>query len=144
MKTKILIGLTTMLLAQTASSEDFNDCSLTCEDQAYAACNQDDAFTDMLCYGAAFWGCMPSCASTKNKGTGIIPSHLHQNLLKYTKCSEADAVPYCGAINTRSEGWYLEGALIVKESGVPAWDHCQKKTIVCERIGSQLEGWYIY
>ncbi len=135
MKTKILITLTTLVMSHTVFSADFGDCSLTCEDQANEACNRGDALIDLVCYSAAFWGCMAGCTSVKEAGGEMIPAH--RNLLKYTKCSEAASAPYCGAIGTRSEGWYLENRLI-------AWANCRDKQLACEQIGTPFEGWYIY
>jgi len=43
--------------------------------------------------------------------------------------------PICGAIGTKSEGWYLKGELI-------KYDTCSKCSSICDSIGTKSEGWY--
>ncbi|HAZ12712.1 MAG: hypothetical protein A2X86_11055 [Bdellovibrionales bacterium GWA2_49_15] len=144
MKTKILLALTTLAMSHTVTAGDIGSCSIDCENSANEACKyENNDIVDILCYSAAFWGCMAGCTQeSKSLGSDIIPPH--RNLLKYTKCSDAEVIPACSAIGTRSEGWYLNGRLMTRETGVPAWDMCQEKNIYCQYVGTPLEGWYIY
>jgi hypothetical protein len=49
----------------------------------------------------------------------------------------AKCVPTCGAIGSRSEGWYdgCSGELL-------CWQNCAGHTAHCGAIGSRSEGWY--
>jgi hypothetical protein len=66
-------------------------------------------------------------------------------LLDYALCANAleDEMPICDAIGTRSEGWYLDGQLMIDYRGVPAFDKCQFKKVECKAIGTRSEGWYV-
>jgi hypothetical protein len=52
-------------------------------------------------------------------------------------CKESNCPPVCGAIGTRSEGWYnsCTGELL-------RWDQCAFCDPVCRACGSKSEGWY--
>jgi len=43
--------------------------------------------------------------------------------------------PYCGAVGTRSEGWY-------DLSGLIRWDNCNGISPICLYGGTEKEGWY--
>ncbi len=50
--------------------------------------------------------------------------------------------PYCGAIGSRSEGWYINS-----DSNRPElirWDNCKGCSAVCKAIGTFSEGWYSF
>lgn len=49
----------------------------------------------------------------------------------------AACTPYCGAIGTRSEGWY-DGCT----KKLICWAFCGGETATCSAIGSKSEGWY--
>ncbi len=52
------------------------------------------------------------------------------------KCGFESSKPYCGAIGTKSEGWYqFNNELIM-------WGACAKCKAVCDAIGTKSEGWY--
>ncbi len=48
---------------------------------------------------------------------------------------EPNGVPYCGAIGTRSEGWYDNNGLI-------KYENCAGCVAECKNIGTRSEGWY--
>lgn len=50
-------------------------------------------------------------------------------------CIEGER-PYCGALGTRSEGWYQ------KDAGLIEYDNCDGCYAVCRAIGTRSEGWY--
>lgn len=49
-------------------------------------------------------------------------------------CTDEDK-PYCGALGTRSEGWYDKNGLI-------GWSNCNDCVAECSAIGTRSEGWY--
>ncbi|MEM4359910.1 MAG: eight-cysteine-cluster domain-containing protein [Candidatus Bilamarchaeaceae archaeon] len=49
--------------------------------------------------------------------------------------TESSGTPYCSALGTRSEGWYIKGRLI-------KYANCTGCTARCEAIGTRSEGWY--
>ena len=52
------------------------------------------------------------------------------------KCATESSKPYCGAIGTKSEGWYHFNNELIR------WDDCVKCQAICDAIGTKSEGWY--
>ena len=48
--------------------------------------------------------------------------------------------PYCGAIGSRSEGWYINSNF--NRPKLIRWDNCEGCSAVCKAIGTRSEGWY--
>ena len=67
-------------------------------------------------------------------------------LIEYAQCgTDKTCEPYCGAIGSKSEGWFdgcANQLLKHPTSGVPYWDQCAACTVGCEAVGSYSEGWY--
>ena len=54
-------------------------------------------------------------------------------------------LPYCGAIGSKSEGWYdgcSKTLLQHPTTGVPYWDQCASCIAVCKECGSGCSGYY--
>tara|TARA_B100000315_G_scaffold182123_1_gene171007 strand:- start:1739 stop:3010 length:1272 start_codon:yes stop_codon:yes gene_type:complete len=52
------------------------------------------------------------------------------------KCATESGKPYCGAVGTKSEGWYHFNNELIR------WDDCAKCDAVCDAVGTKSEGWY--
>lgn len=69
-----------------------------------------------------------------------------KKLLAFAQCStNAKCKPYCGAIGSKSEGWYdgcTNQMLQNPSTGSPFWDLCASCVVTCDAIGTYSEGWY--
>lgn len=81
------------------------------------------------------------CTSTAEEGEGWY-AVTQPELITYANCATAESRPVCGAIGTRSEGWYLDGRLLNKFNGVPAFANCAGQVAICYAQGTRSEGWY--
>jgi len=81
------------------------------------------------------------CTRTTEEGEGWY-AVTQPELIAYANCASAESQPVCGAIGARSEGWYLDGQLIRKFNGVPAYENCAGRVAICYAQGTRAEGWY--
>jgi hypothetical protein len=69
-------------------------------------------------------------------------------LLIWTTCStNPKCKPYCGAIGSKSEGWFDPCTTQLMKNpttGQPYWDQCATCVVACEAIGTFSEGWYAH
>lgn len=69
-------------------------------------------------------------------------------LLGWTTCStNTKCKPYCGAIGSKSEGWFdpcTNQLMKNPTTGQPYWDQCATCVVTCDAIGSYSEGWYAH
>lgn len=76
----------------------------------------------------------------------VPPDGGSKKLLKWAQCSvDTSCQPYCGAIGSKSEGWYdgcTNQLLTNPFTSSPYWDICIKCVVFCDAIGSFSEGWY--
>jgi hypothetical protein len=70
----------------------------------------------------------------------------NKKLIIWAQCSTiTKCQPYCGAIGSKSEGWYdgcTNKMLNDPFTGSPYWDQCIKCVVICDAVGSKSEGWY--
>jgi hypothetical protein len=57
-----------------------------------------------------------------------------------SKIKISNEKPYCGAIGSRSEGWYIGSGSNRPE--LIRWDNCEGCVAECKLIGTRSEGWY--
>jgi len=76
------------------------------------------------------FGCIQQPPSSANDTNATINNSVNESTGE-----GSTGIPYCGAIGTRSEGWYRDGKLI-------RYDNCAKCKAECGAIGTRSEGWY--
>ena len=72
--------------------------------------------------------------------TVLIYAYVEFSGTKISVVPNEEGKPYCGAIGSRSEGWYVNS-----DSNRPElirWDNCNGCFAICKAIGTRSEGWY--
>ncbi len=72
--------------------------------------------------------------------TTLIYAYIEFSGTKISVIPTEEGKPYCGAIGSRSEGWYINSNFDRPE--LIRWDNCKGCSAVCKAIGSRSEGWY--
>lgn len=76
----------------------------------------------------------------------VLDLNKKKKLIAFAQCSTSTACkPYCGAIGSKSEGWFdgcTKQMLKDPVTGSPYWDQCASCVVLCDAIGTYSEGWY--